>query len=187
MSKSLRVVILSDTHGELDHRIAREAVDSDVIVHAGDIGRREVLDALKPGNGKLIAVRGNNDVRDKWQEADWGLLESLPWEARVALPGGDLVVVHGHRYGYPGRHHESMRHDYPDARLVVYGHSHLACSDQSAVPWILNPGAAGRVRTFGGPAFCILNASTDGWHIDARQFPDAAAKVQSSLARSSSA
>ena len=101
-------------------------------------------------------MRGNNDVRDKWQESDWGLLESLPWEARVALPGGDLVVVHGHRYGYPGRHHESMRHDYPDARLVVYGHSHLACSDQSAVPWILNPGVAGRVRTFGGPAFCML-------------------------------
>ena len=45
---SLRIVIVSDTHGELDHRIAREAVDGDIVVHAGDIGCREVLDALKP-------------------------------------------------------------------------------------------------------------------------------------------
>jgi len=186
-SKSLRVVIVSDTHGELDHRIAHEAAHSDIVVHAGDIGSREVLDALTPGNGRLIAVRGNNDTRDKWQASDWGLLESVPWEARVALPGGELVVVHGHRYGMPGRNHERMRRDYSDARLVVYGHSHRACADQSATPWILNPGVAGRVRTFGGPAFCVLSASTSAWHLDARRFPDGDSKAPSSPERSASA
>jgi putative phosphoesterase len=187
MSPSLRVVIVSDTHGELDDRIAREAVGSDIVVHAGDIGRREVLDALTPRDGRLIAVRGNNDVRDKWQPSDWAWLESVPWEARLPLPGGELVVVHGHRYGNPGRCHERIRHDYPDARMVVYGHSHRACVDQSALPWVLNPGVAGRVRTFGGPAFCVLRASTTRWHIDARRYADAVKKPGPDTQRRASA
>jgi putative phosphoesterase len=170
MPNSLRVVIVSDTHGELDERIAREAVASDVVVHAGDVGSREVLDALKPRDGRLIAVRGNNDVREKWHASDWTLLEALPWEARVALPGGDLVVVHGHRYGNPGRSHARMRRDYPDARLVVYGHSHRKCADRLAAPWILNPGAAGRVRTYGGPTFSLLVASRSRWVVETRRF-----------------
>jgi len=174
MTSNVRVMILSDTHGALDDRIAEEAARSDIVVHAGDVGSREVLDALTPRDGRLIAVRGNNDVRDKWRQSDWELLESLPWEARLALPGGQLVVVHGHRYGYPGHNHERMRGDYPDARLVVYGHSHRRCTDRSASPWIVNPGAAGRVRTFGGPSYCLLQASSARWHVESRRFPVAA-------------
>lgn len=173
MAASARVVLVSDTHGELDERIAREAMRGDVVVHAGDIGARAVLDALKPPTGELVAVRGNNDVRDKWPPSEWDFLDSLPWEARVELPGGVLALVHGHRYGTPGRSHDRMRRDYADARLVVYGHSHLRCEDQTGSPWVVNPGVAGRVRTFGGPSFCVLHASRDGWHLDAVRFPDA--------------
>jgi putative phosphoesterase len=171
MSSSLRVIIVSDTHGELDERIAREAIASDVVVHAGDVGSREVLDALTPADGRLIAVRGNNDVRGKWRDSDWKLMESLPWEARVALPGGELVVVHGHRYGNPGRSHARMRRDFPGARLVVYGHSHRKIEDCSDSPWVLNPGAAGRVRTFGGPTFCLLRVSGSRWDLETHRFP----------------
>lgn len=174
MASSVRIVILSDTHGELDERVARQAAESDVVVHAGDVGSRNVLEALTTGNGELIAVRGNNDVREKWPTSDWELLEALPWEARLDLPGGELVVVHGHRYGYPGRNHARMRRDYAGARLVVYGHSHLKCFDKSAAPWIVNPGAAGRVRTFGGPSYCLLVAHGSRWEMETRQLPPAA-------------
>lgn len=170
MSSSLRVVIVSDTHGELDERIAREATASDMVVHAGDVGSREVLTALTPPDGRLIAVRGNNDVRGKWLASDWELMESLPWEARVPLPGGELVVVHGHRYGNPGRSHARMRRDFAGARLVVYGHSHRKCEDRAGSPWIVNPGAAGRVRTFGGPTFCLLRVCASHWHLETRRF-----------------
>lgn len=174
MAASIQVLVVSDTHGELDDRIAGEARRSNIVVHAGDIGSRAVLDALTPDDGELVAVRGNNDVRAKWRQTDWEFLGSLPWEARLDLPGGQLVVVHGHRYGNPGRSHERMRRDYPDARVVVYGHSHRRCADQLLSPWILNPGAAGRVRTFGGPAFCRLRISGAHWHLAARQYPLAA-------------
>jgi putative phosphoesterase len=183
MASSLRIVIVSDTHGALDGRIADAAMRSDIVVHAGDIGSPEVLNALTPRGGRLIAVRGNNDVRGNWRQSHWELLESLPWESRLALPGGELVVIHGHRYGNPGRCHERMRSDYPDARLVVYGHSHRKCVDQSASPWILNPGAAGRVRTFGGPTFCLLLASCARWQLETRQLPVASKRLAPSDTR----
>jgi putative phosphoesterase len=176
LASSTRIAIVSDTHGEVDDRVVEEALRCDLVVHAGDVGTREVLDALDPGAGRLIAVRGNNDVREKWRQSDWELLESLPWEARLPLPGGEIVVVHGHRYGNPGRSHARMRRDYPEARLVVYGHSHRRCEDLCTSPWILNPGAAGRVRTFGGPTVCLLEASAAQWRLDTRQFPPANAK-----------
>lgn len=166
----MRVAIVSDTHGEVDDRIVDEALRCDFVVHAGDVGTRDVLEALDPGAGRLIAVRGNNDMRDKWRQSDWELLESLPWEASLTLPGGKMAIVHGHRYGNPGRSHNRMRRDYPDARLVVYGHSHRKCADRSTSPWILNPGAAGRVRTFGGPTICLLDASIEGWQLETRQY-----------------
>ena len=174
MASSMRIVIVSDTHGAVDARIAEQAARSDVVVHAGDIGCADVLEALAPRDGALVAVRGNNDVREKWQEAEWDLLDSLPWEARVDLPGGDLVVLHGHGYGYPGRHHARMRRDYPDARAVIYGHSHQKCADRSESPWVLNPGAAGRVRTFGGPSYYILRASPSRWRLETYRLPPAA-------------
>lgn len=167
----IRVIILSDTHGALDARIVERVRATDVVVHAGDIGDRGVLDTLKPLAERVIAVRGNNDVREKWKPADWALLESLPWEASLPLPGGELVVVHGHRYGNPGRHHERMRRDYSGARVIVYGHSHRECSDRTRVPWVLNPGAAGRVRTFGGPSCYILHASEKRWALKSHRFP----------------
>lgn len=171
MSASSRVVILSDTHGFLDPRVADQVAASDMVVHAGDIGGRGVLEALAPAGGKVIAVRGNNDVQEKWPREEWEFLDTLPWEASVTLPGGELVVVHGHRYGMPGHHHERMRRDYAHARAIVYGHSHLQCADRSARPWVLNPGAAGRVRTHGGPSCWLLFASPSRWRIRRLHFP----------------
>lgn len=175
MRSSTKVAIISDTHGVLDERIAAQVRSSDAVVHAGDIGGRGVLDALRPGGGEVIAVRGNNDVPEKWPREDWALLESLPWEASLALPGGELVIVHGHAYGYPGRHHGRMRKDYSHARAVVYGHSHLQCADRETRPWVLNPGAAGRERTHGGPSCWLLYASPARWRLVRRRFEPAGA------------
>ncbi|MDX1434801.1 MAG: metallophosphoesterase family protein [Gammaproteobacteria bacterium] len=179
MPSSTRVAILSDTHGILDPRVAELVARSDVAVHAGDIGGRGVLDALAealaPRRGALVAVRGNNDVPEKWPREDHPVLESLPWEASLSLPGGELVVVHGHGYGYPGREHARMRRDYAHARVIVYGHSHLQCADREALPWVLNPGAAGRVRTHGGPSCWLLYASPRRWRLERRRFAPASA------------
>jgi putative phosphoesterase len=166
----IRVAIVSDTHGALDPRVAEAVAGCDVAVHGGDVGAAAVLQGLRPRCGRVLAVLGNNDLPTKWPPADAAALASLPEEAELALPGGRLVVVHGHRVLPAARRHARLRRRYPDARAVVYGHSHRLVCDTEASPWILNPGAAGRARTHGGPSCIVLTASESGWQVAAQRF-----------------
>lgn len=166
----MRVAIVSDTHGFLDSRIAELVAACDVAVHAGDIVGAGVLAGLRPRRQRVIAVRGNNDTPDRWPRRDRKILERLPSEAVLDLPGGRLVVVHGDRIAPARRRHERLRKIYPEARAVVYGHSHHLVCDRRQSPWIINPGAAGRSRTFGGPSCLLLIAREKRWRVKVIRF-----------------
>lgn len=166
----MRLAIVSDTHGQLDGRIGEVVADCDLAVHAGDIGGNGVLTALHPRLG-VFAVRGNNDVPEKWPDSERALLDGIPLEVMVALPGGNLVVVHGDQAGPAKTRHARLRTLYPAARAIVYDHSHQLVCDTEQLPWVLNPGAAGRVRTFGGPSCLILEAEAAHWQVRAQRFP----------------
>jgi hypothetical protein len=171
----MRVLILSDTHGQLDARIAALARDCEVVVHAGDVGNTAVLDALRASGANVVAIRGNNDVAAKWPRDERDALDALDDEARTELPGGTLIAVHGDRYT-PATRHARLRTAYPDARAVVYGHSHRLVIDDSATPWILNPGAAGRARTYGGPSCLVLEARAKIWRVASRRYETVSAR-----------
>ncbi len=173
-----RVALLADTHGFLDPRVAALVRGCDACAHAGDVGNAAVLDALAPSGGVVVAVRGNNDVPRKWPPDEQRVLADLPWEATLDLPGGRLVVVHGHRWPARDRH-QRLRHAFPEARAIIYGHSHRLACDTSMVPWVLNPGAAGRVRTYGGPSCIVLDASEEGWNVEVMRLPPASRKRRS--------
>ena len=121
-------------------------------------------------HGAALVVRGNNDVAGKWPSGEEHQPDKLPLEVRLSLPGGELVVVHGDKAGRPKTRHQWLRRRYPDARFVVYGHSHHLCFDHEASPWIVNPGAAGRARTFGGPSFLVLTAGIRRRRIESTRF-----------------
>ncbi|HHQ69657.1 MAG TPA: metallophosphoesterase, partial [Halothiobacillaceae bacterium] len=55
---------------------------------------------------------------------------------------------------------------HPEARAIVYGHTHRRVIDQSQIPWVLNPGAAGRIRAIVGPGCLLLNAQADVWSVE---------------------
>ena len=162
---NLRVAIVSDTHGFLDPRIAEAVARHDCAVHAGDVGGAAVLEALCPRRGLVYAVRGNNDLPRKWGLNDVTVLSSLAESLMLALPGGVLAVVHGDRAGRPSERHRRLRAKFPDAKAVVYGHSHHRCLDKSARPWVLNPGAAGKARAYGGPGFFSLHVGRRRWTV----------------------
>jgi putative phosphoesterase len=168
-ARSVRVAILSDTHGWVDPRIIEVVADCDLAVHGGDIGSAEVIARLRPRSGRVWAVSGNNDVPAKWPPSDRDLLDRLPARLGLDLPGGRLAVVHGHRIRARDRH-ERLRQRFPEARLVIYGHSHRLILDLDAQPWVANPGAAGRDRTQGGPSCLVLRAGLDGWILETVRF-----------------
>jgi putative phosphoesterase len=168
-SRGESILLLADTHGHLDERVAALAKGVDRIVHAGDIGGASLLERLGCAGAPVNAVVGNNDTARHWAGDAPGRAEQLPGEVWIALPGGYLVAVHGHRVRARVRH-ARLRRAYPSAAAVVYGHSHRLCIDQDTQPWLLNPGAAGRSRTYGGPSCLLLYAAAGHWSVESRRF-----------------
>lgn len=170
MSPNRRTLaLLGDTHGYLDPRIRAVARECDLVVHTGDVGGRAILDQLAGPPGALRVVAGNNDTPRHWGDADPALIATLPLEVAIDLPGGRLVAVHGHRLRARDRHRR-LRAAYPGAGAVVYGHSHRLCVDREALPWVLNPGAAGRARTYGGPSCLVLETTARAWTVTPYRF-----------------
>ena len=121
----MRVVLLSDTHGFVEPFVQALARSADCVVHAGDIGGLEVIEAVTPDRGKLVAVRGNNDWPESWPGAAKAGVLDLGEAAEVDLPGGLLAVEHGHRIWDTRHYHKRLRAKYPKARAIVYGHTHI--------------------------------------------------------------
>ncbi|MDN5848219.1 MAG: metallophosphatase family protein [Nitrococcus sp.] len=161
----MRVAILADTHGFLDPRIRDRVSHCDVAIHAGDIGGADVLLSMQPRE-QVVAIRGNNDTAEKWPVAEHQMLATLPQEASVELPGGLLIVVHGDDPQSLQERHRRYRRRFAHARAVVYGHSHRLLTDFEEQPWILNPGAAGRTRTYGGPSCLFIECGPSVWQVE---------------------
>jgi putative phosphoesterase len=169
-SRPVRVAIVSDTHGHLCPDVQAVVEGCDVAVHAGDIGSRRVLDLLRSGAGKVVAVRGNNDVPGLWASDELDALDTVPRVAELKLPGGTLIVEHGHVHGHMSPDPGKLRAAHPGARVIVYGHTHRQLIDRTKNPWVVNPGAAGRIRNGGGPSCLVLHAGLDSWEIEAFRF-----------------
>ena len=130
------MLVVSDTHlgadlGKLPAEVWAAADRSDVILHAGDVVTGELLDALGQ-RAPVHAVLGNNDQ---------GLIGRLPDRLELVLAGVRVAMVHdsGARAGRERR----MRRWFPEADLVVFGHSHEPI-DQEGVDGqrLFNPGSA---------------------------------------------
>lgn len=159
----LRLALISDTHGFIDPRVVEVVEACDAVVHAGDIGDHTVLRLLRSRCAHVLAVRGNNDTPEKWSVTRRSSLSRVPRAIQISLPGGTLVVVHGDRLSPASARHAHLRRLYPHARAVLYGHTHRLRLDRRAVPWVLNAGAAGRARTFGGPSCILLDVNARVW------------------------
>ncbi len=168
MSRVTRVALLGDTHGALDARIADLIRQCDIAVHTGDIGGAAILEALRP-KLSVFAIRGNNDDQKHWPADEYDQLCMLVERQIVALPGGALAVIHGHQWPAKNRV-QRLRDEFPKARAVVFGHSHRLLVDKQKRPWVLNPGAAGRTRTYGGPSCLVLTASQNRWSLQTQRF-----------------
>ncbi len=172
MSRRVTVAIISDTHAELHPEIEALIRECDIAIHAGDICDGEILDTLQPKTGQVIAVAGNNDHERGWPKHQAEQVKALPRIASLELPGGVIKIEHGHIHDMMNPDHEDLRAAHPDARMVVYGHTHKKVIDDFKVPWVVNPGAAGATRTRGGSSCLVLTATESLWKIDSYRFND---------------
>jgi putative phosphoesterase len=132
----VNVVVLSDTHAPRRWKSCPPAVaghlrHADVILHAGDVCTADVLEELS-AYAPVHAVLGNNDGPDV---AAWGAPETL----RLDLDGLAVAMIHdsGQAAGRTAR----MRRRFPDADLVVFGHSHIPMDLEGDGVRVFNPGS----------------------------------------------
>ena len=156
-------------HLDLTGNLVDQFADADVIVHAGDVGNLQVLETMA-GIAPLEAVRGNNDVISKWPKGESNVCSALPDALVLDLSGGELVVAHGHQWPRPASRHQQLRKRWPAARCIVYGHSHRMVIDQCCEPWVINPGAAGRARAYGGAGWLGLTIERRQWRVTPNRF-----------------
>jgi len=168
----VRVAIISDTHGHVCPNVLAVVAECDIAVHAGDILTARVLQELYGVVDEVHAVRGNNDVPGIWAGDELDVLHALPYVVDVSLPGGSMVVEHGHAHGWSEPDVGKLRAAHPGARAIVYGHTHKLLIDRESEPWVLNPGAAGRIRNRGGPSCLVLHAAADSWRLEEFKFHD---------------
>jgi uncharacterized protein len=135
MAANARVVgIISDTHGLLRSGVHEALAGVDVILHAGDVGGDEILSELQL-IAPVKAVFGNTDP-----PGDPGLEERI----QLAIDGITIHVSHGHELGSPTP--ARLVEAYPEADVIVYGHTHRQLVTRIGEKLIVNPGAAGPRR-----------------------------------------
>ena len=150
---TVRIGVISDTHGLLRPEAVRALRASALIVHAGDIGTPDVLAALR-AIAPVVAVRGNND-RGAWARP-------LRDAETVEVAGVRVHVVHDVKeLGGDGAT--------PDVDVVIAGHSHRPGIARRDGVLFLNPGSAGP-RRFSLP-ITIARLSVRGGRARARIVP----------------
>jgi putative phosphoesterase len=120
--------IISDTHGLMRPAALAALRGSDLIIHAGDVGKPEVIEALRK-LAPTFAVRGNVDT------AGWAA--ALPMTAMVAVGELSFLVIHDIAQLDPAA---------AGCAAVVYGHSHQPAVETRGGVLFLNPGSAGPRR-----------------------------------------
>ncbi|WP_446810910.1 metallophosphoesterase family protein [Methylomonas sp. 2BW1-5-20] len=145
-----RIGIISDTHGLLRPEALAALQGCELIIHAGDVGKPEVLQKLNE-LAPMTTVRGNND-KGAWAEA-------LPVNASVMIQQVGVYLIH----------------DLADlaidpvaagVRVVISGHSHKPSLQERGGVLYLNPGSAGP-RRFKLPV-TIAELTVQGGEIAAR-------------------
>ncbi len=146
-----RIGVIADTHGLLRPEVLAVLRGVDHILHAGDVGGHDVIDALR-AIAPVTFVDGNNDDSDGFDVA-----RATVGDCRVLLTH-ILPRPHDPAPGVVA----SLRA--APADIVVFGHSHLPHDERVDGVWYFNPASAGP-RRFDYPASVgMIEKTRNGWH-----------------------
>jgi uncharacterized protein len=103
----------------------------ELIIHAGDLSVLSVISELET-IAPVVAVQGNVE-RDE-------VVEALPIKREIVVGGCRIGIVH--ILGESHNRAQVARQEFPNARVVVYGHSHIPYNEEHDGQLLFNPGSA---------------------------------------------
>ncbi len=148
---STLAVVLADTHiprraKKLPGALSPHLERADLILHAGDLMDPALLDTLAD-YAPVRAVRGNLDPPEA----------ALPETLEFKFGGVNIAMIHdsGSKKGRQNR----MKRRFPEARVVVFGHSHIPWKTDEDGLMLLNPGSLTDKRREPDFTFAVLRIS----------------------------
>ena len=156
-------LILADTHiprraKRLPEALVPHLKLADRILHAGDLLETSVLDVLS-SYAPTLAVKGNVDGPDV----------DLPETLELEVGGVPVAMIHdsGPKKGRRSR----MKRRFPDARVVVFGHSHIPLLEDEGGLMLLNPGSPTDKRRQPEHTFALLRIEGGEARAEVRTLP----------------
>jgi uncharacterized protein len=150
MRTGAAIGLISDTHGLLRPAALVALQGCDLIIHAGDLGKPEIIDQLR-ALAPVVAVRGNID------KGDWA--SQLP-ETAVVEAGPALIYVI-HDIGQLDRDPAAAGFN-----AVVSGHSHKPGQTERNGVMYVNPGSAGPRRFHLPITVARLDLRSPAWRVE---------------------
>jgi uncharacterized protein len=127
--------IISDTHiphfKKLPDAIWEHFAGVELIIHAGDLSILSVVKELET-IAPVVAVQGNVE--------DEEVIHTLPIKREIVVGHCRIGIVH--ILGDSHNREKIARHEFPSARVVVYGHSHIPCNEERNGQLLFHPGSA---------------------------------------------
>ena len=131
-----RIGVISDTHlpargPRIPEAALRHFENVELIIHAVDHSTRAAIEQLA-AYAPVEAVQGNVE--------DDEIIATLPIKRELVVGGCAIGVVH--ILGDRAHYWQNARIDFPSARVVIFGHSHIPFLEDRDVLLLLNPGSA---------------------------------------------
>lgn len=152
----MKIGVLSDTHlrtpdRSLEYILEELFSDTDMILHAGDIVTRRVLERLDERG--VLAVCGNMD--------DYDVFDLAPQTRVLKVESKKIAIIHGWgaKDGLPQRIIERFTPESPD--IIVYGHTHVPFWGEINGVMMFNPGSAYRNAFPTGRTVGLLEVNDD--------------------------
>jgi uncharacterized protein len=150
MLRATKIGLISDTHGLLRPEALRALAGSELILHAGDVGKPEILDELRK-IAPLVAIRGNVDV-DEWAQ-------KLPETEIVEAEAATIYMLHD-------VNRIDLKPEAAGFHIVLSGHSHKPSDTERNGVRYINPGSAGPRRFSLPVSIARLDLSRKPWRVE---------------------
>jgi putative phosphoesterase len=144
-----KIGLISDTHGLLRPEAVEVLRGSELILHAGDVGKPEIIETLKQ-IAPVIAIRGNVDT------AAWA--KALPETVVVEESPVSIYMLHNLQY-------LDLKPATAGFHIVVSGHTHKPLREERDGVLYINPGSAGPRRFDLPVTVARLNLGVTPWDL----------------------